>query len=135
MARILVIDDEPTILLVLQEILEDEGYMVFTAANGLEGMKVLGEGPPPDVILIDLLMPGMGGREFIRLLRTNDNQSRIPVILITGAIPNTEDFPVEGSYQDVISKPFDILDIILRWLFVNPLNVIYGMKLNRKTFP
>ncbi|HEX7715238.1 MAG TPA: response regulator [Bacillota bacterium] len=112
MARILVIDDEPTILLVLQEILEDEGYMVFTAANGLEGMKVLGEGPPPDVILIDLLMPGMGGREFIRLLRTNDNQSRIPVILITGAIPNTEDFPVEGSYQDVISKPFDILDII-----------------------
>lgn len=114
MARILVIDDEPTILLVLQEILKDEGHMVFTAPNGLEGMKILGEGPPPDVILIDLLMPGMGGREFIRLLRASDNQSRIPVILITGAIPNNEDFPVEGSYQDVISKPFDILDIIFK---------------------
>lgn len=114
MARILVIDDEATILLVLQEVLEDEGYEVNTASNGLEGLEVLGQGPPPDVILVDLVMPGMGGREFIRLFRSNPPRSGIPVILITGALPNTEDFPVAGSYQDVISKPFDILDIILK---------------------
>ena len=112
MAKVLVIDDEAVITMVLEEILLDAGYEVFTAANGLLGVELLKKGLQPDLLIIDLLMPGMGGRDFLKTLRSNFKLPNIKVILITGSVPNEKDFPPGGSYQDVICKPFDIYDVI-----------------------
>jgi CheY-like chemotaxis protein len=111
---VLIIDDEPTVLMVLKEIFSDEGYDVSTASNGLTGLRMLEQGLVPEIILIDLLMPGMGGRDFVLTLRSKPDLVKVPIILITGTIPNPEDFPPEGSYQDIIGKPFEIEDVITK---------------------
>lgn len=112
MARILIIDDEPTISMVLKELLCDEGYEIIVASDGLTGLHYLEEEPFPEIILMDLLMPGMGGREIVNIIRAKPDLAKIPIILLTGAMLNISDFPPEGSYQDIINKPFEIEDVI-----------------------
>lgn len=110
--RVLIIDDEPNIVMVLKEILNEEGFEISTATDGITGLKLLETFPRPEILLLDLFMPGLGGREFVIKMRSNPNFCDIPVILITGAIPSIQDYPPEGSYQEVIGKPFDILEVI-----------------------
>jgi CheY-like chemotaxis protein len=112
MARVLIVDDEPYIVMVLKELLVDEGYDTVTASDGFAGLEILRQNPKPELLLLDLYMPGLGGREFITTMRSDPELLGIPVILITGAIPNTPDFPPEGSYQEILGKPFDILDVV-----------------------
>jgi CheY-like chemotaxis protein len=112
MAKILVIDDEPTIVMVLEEILQDAGYEVFTASNGLHGLNSLRKGLRPDLLIIDLLMPVMGGREFLSFVHKDFKLSAMRVILLTGSIPNEKEFPPEEFYQDIICKPFNIDDVV-----------------------
>lgn len=114
MGRVLIIDDEPTITMILKEVLMDEGYEITTAINGLNGLEVLQRQLIPDIIIIDLLMPRMGGRDFIITIRSKPEFADIPILLITGAIPNPQDFPPENSYQDIIYKPFDIEDVLAK---------------------
>ncbi len=114
MARILIIDDEPAIVMVLKELLSEEGYEIIIASNGLNGLQILEEKPLPEIILMDLYMPGMSGCDIVNKIRAKPNLAKIPIILITGAIPNISDFPPEGSYQDIINKPFEIEDVIFK---------------------
>lgn len=118
MARILIIDDEPAIAMVLKEFLSDEGYEIIVASNGLTGLQILKEEPPPEIILMDLLMPEIGGREIISAIRAIPELATIPIILLTGAMPNPSDFPPEGSYQEIINKPFEIEDLIVKINFL-----------------
>lgn len=111
---VMVVDDETNIVLILKEILGDIGYKVISAPNGLYALELLKQMPKPDLFLVDLLMPVMGGRQFIEALQSVPEFSDIPVILVTGTIPNILDFPPPGTYQDVISKPFDINEIVIK---------------------
>ncbi|MCL6591194.1 MAG: response regulator [Firmicutes bacterium] len=114
MARILVIDDEPVILKVLEEVLQDAGHEIISAGSGMEGVEILRQGVIPEGILIDLFMPGLSGREFVIMVRQEFKMETVPIILMTGAVNSTLDFPPKGTYQDVISKPFDIMELVAK---------------------
>jgi CheY-like chemotaxis protein len=124
MARILIIDDELAIAMVLKELLSDEGYEIIVASNGVTGLQILETEPPPEIILMDLLMPGMGGREIVNVIRAKPDLAKIPIILLTGAMPNISDFPPEGSYQDIINKPFEIEDVISKINFLSQSSLV-----------
>src|SRR4051812_3289101 len=79
---LLVEDDEP-IRTSLQMLLEDKGYRVLTATNGKTALELLRNGDPPNVILLDLMMPVMTGSAFLEALRNDVELSRIPVIIMS----------------------------------------------------
>ncbi|TCL76826.1 response regulator receiver domain-containing protein [Hydrogenispora ethanolica] len=114
MDSVLIIDDEPTILSVMEEILCEAGYAVSTAASGSAALEKLKREPPPRLILVDLYMPQMGGKEFLAALGAIPELRDIPVILVTGTIPDPSEFPPQGTYADSIAKPFDINDLLQR---------------------
>ena len=83
--RVLVIDDDEMIQESLREVLLDEGYEVLLAQNGVDALAKLKQGPPPTVILLDLMMPVMDGWQFRAEQKKDPALARIPVIVITAA--------------------------------------------------
>lgn len=112
MASVLIIEDEPTIAMVLSEALSDEGYETRTEPDGTAGLQRLREEPLPQVVILDLFMPGLSGRAVLEAMRNDPRLAAIPVILVTGAVPRTEDFPPETTYQALLSKPFSLEDLV-----------------------
>jgi two-component system, OmpR family, KDP operon response regulator KdpE len=102
-AVVLVVDDEPRITKVVSMALSDEGFRVVTASNGDEALR-LAEDCRPDVVLLDIVMPGIEGLEVMRRLR---ERSAVPVILLTalGSTAATIDGLDHGA-DDYIAKPF-----------------------------
>lgn len=113
-ARVLVVEDQPTIAMVLHELLTDEGHEVETVFDGSAALERLSRSPLPEVALVDLFMPGISGRELVETMRENSKLKHIPVILVTGALPREEDYPPSDMYQAVITKPFDVMDVVNR---------------------
>jgi CheY-like chemotaxis protein len=114
MAQILVVEDEPGIVIVLEEILTDAGYGVITASNGKEGLQMIKNSMKPDLCIVDLFMPEMGGRDFIANIHSDPELGSIPIILLTDSVPTVKDFPPGGSYREIICKPFDIDDVLTK---------------------
>ncbi len=114
MKRILVIDDEPSLVMIFEEFLSDAGYHVLTASDGEEGLSKLNSEPPPDLIMVDLKMPVLGGREVIAKLRQNPLFCEIPVFIVTGSAKNDTDFPPDGTYQAIIGKPFLLEEVLAK---------------------
>lgn len=84
-SKILLIDDEPDIIIYLEALLEDSGFEVITASDGIEGLeKAYTE--KPDLITLDITMPGKSGTEVFRELRTDPSTKHIPVFIITGVL-------------------------------------------------
>ena len=113
-ARILVVDDEPDILSVLVYHLSREGYRVTTAVNG-QGALTMADAERPDLIILDLMLPGMDGYEVLQRLRRADRTNAIPVILLTAR--RAEDERVRGfevGADDYITKPFSARELTLR---------------------
>jgi CheY-like chemotaxis protein len=111
MKRLLVVDDELSILEALQDILSIEGYEVVTAGNGVEGLRLLREAKP-DLVLLDLMMPVMDGREMLRRVREDPQWKDVPVVIMSaGRIPDAE----RNAASAALSKPFD-LDHLLQTL-------------------
>ena len=81
--KVLVVDDDYSVLDAMKDILEDEGYEVSVAANGLEALKELARGPRPCVILLDLMMPVMNGWEFREKQLEDVGLAAIPTIIVT----------------------------------------------------
>jgi CheY-like chemotaxis protein len=109
--RILVVDDEVGIRDTVGLFLEGEGYDVAYSSNGVDALdQVMVQ--HPDVILLDLMMPGMNGREFIAALRDELKLTRIPILVMTGmhGLPPHQAIALGAS--DVVEKPFDIDDIL-----------------------
>jgi CheY-like chemotaxis protein len=106
MARILVVDDEAFIRLYLEEVLVDEGHDVRSASDGAEALRLLREGEPsPDLILLDLMMPGMNGWEFRKEQAADPGLAGIPVVVVSGA----GDVQAEAArlgVQGYLAKPF-----------------------------
>ena len=90
---IIAVDDEPALRELLKDILEKEGYQVFSAENGKLAMDVV-DAHPPDLILLDLHMPVMNGFEFFRWLKTRDVYSNVPVIFLSASVE--EDVRIDG---------------------------------------
>jgi CheY-like chemotaxis protein len=110
--RILVIDDQPSIRGVLQVALEEAGADVWTAGDGSSALVIL-ESALPDLILLDLVMPGMDGWEVVRQLKANYRTSRLPVILETSA----QDYPSYAAARKegiaaFLGKPFRLNEVI-----------------------
>lgn len=112
MQRILVIDDEPNIRFILEVALTEEGYEITAKESARNGLDFLSDGHRIDLIIVDLFMPGLSGKHFISLLRKDARFAKIPVILLTGSLPGTDDFPPKGSYQAFLEKPFDLSQLL-----------------------
>ena len=111
--QILVVEDNQEMQKFLEKILL-EHYQVITANDGTEGLEMVRE-YGPDLVLTDVMMPGMNGNEFCRLLKTDLNTSHIPVLMLT-ALSSVES-QVEGfetGADDYIVKPFDDRILLLR---------------------
>jgi CheY-like chemotaxis protein len=83
MTRVLIVDDEQDILDSLAEYFEDSGFEVATAGNGAEAWTLLSSGDIPDVVLLDLLMPVMGGNVLYDRMQADPKLAQIPVIIST----------------------------------------------------
>jgi len=102
---VLVVDDVETNVMILEEILKDE-FNVITASNGREALEMLGDAVSlPKLILLDLIMPEMTGREMFELMKTNKKLKRIPVIFITAENASESELLAAGAV-DFINKPF-----------------------------
>ena len=112
MAIVFSIEDNPSISLVLNLALTDGGHKVISFNDCFKAYEYLKKGIKPDVILVDLKMPGMNGKELIEKIRANSKFNLIPVTIITGSIPSEEILPPKGSYQALMLKPFDLQDLI-----------------------
>ena len=114
MTRILCVDDDPLNLSLLDAMLTPRGYEVVTATSGPEALeKVSSE--QIDICLLDVMMPGMDGFEICRRIKSDDDYSTVPVILIT-ALSDRENRirGIEAGAEDFISKPFDAVEVLAR---------------------
>jgi DNA-binding response OmpR family regulator len=110
--HILLVDDEPSIIENLAPFLKRSGFEVSTASNGSLALKLL-EQAEPDLIVSDVLMPEMDGRELLRKLRQDDNW--IPVILLTQVGEAFERaVALEEGADDYINKPFEPHELVAR---------------------
>ena len=100
---VLVVDDDPQILAMLKEALQEDGYDVATARNGIEAMKAVRR-RQPDVILLDLMMPVIDGAGFMELYLQVPGR-HAPIIVITAAAGRYRSDAL-GHAQDVLPKPF-----------------------------
>lgn len=105
MIQILVVDDDFAIVEMLQVFLKEEGYQVLTANNGREALAQL-TASIPALIICDLMMPVMGGREMCRELQTNPRYRAIPIILMSAVVRHVSQ--AECHYASLLSKPFDL---------------------------
>ncbi|HTK10669.1 MAG TPA: response regulator [Ktedonobacteraceae bacterium] len=109
---ILVIDDDWEIRAILQELLEDEGYEVDTASDGLLGWAKLDHQPGRyGVILLDLTLPGMDGLQIIQTLRQQEEVSLHPIIVLS-ADDRALQRAVEMGIRHALEKPFDLTTLL-----------------------
>ena len=106
MKKALVIEDHPDMLDVLSRQLEMLGFAVITASNGVDGVEKA-SGEKPDLILMDIMVPGMDGREATRRIRSNPLSKEIPILAITALFTESElNECMEAGCNDYIVKPF-----------------------------
>lgn len=112
MARILIVDDSPTEIHVLKTMLEKNGFDIISADSGEAGIETA-RAEKPDLILMDVVMPGLNGFQATRQLTNDPETSTIPVIIVT--TKNQETDKVWGLRQgakEYITKPVDESDLI-----------------------
>lgn len=112
--KILVIDDNSDNVVLAKAILEDVQYTVCTASNGQEGVKVA-QTYKPDVILLDIMMPGLDGFEVIASLKQDENLTKIKVIMLTAVIDmEKKKASFNKGVDDYIAKPYDPAELLMR---------------------
>ena len=114
-SKILVVDDEPRNVRILQIHLNAQGYTVYTAEDGVEALDVV-ERDAPDLILLDINMPKMDGFEVVKQIRANKATEFIPIVMITALRDTRENRikSIEAGADDFIEKPFDSLEVLAR---------------------
>jgi len=113
-ARILVVDDNPLNLRLLVDMLASEHYLVSTATDGFQALAKI-EAEKPDVILLDVMMPGLDGFETCRRIKADPATADIPVIMVT-ALSDVDDLVrgFEAGADDFVTKPFNGLELMAR---------------------
>jgi CheY-like chemotaxis protein len=114
-ARILLVEDDTGIRDSVVECLETEGYDVAAVANGSDALDWLAREAPPDVLLVDLVMPVMSGGELIQRLKADPRLARVPAVLMTAMLPSPRT-PVPAA-DALLPKPFELealLELVAR---------------------
>ena len=111
--RILVVDDAPDNVLLVRAILEDEGYEISSADNGFSALAQI-EKSPPDVVLLDVMMPEMDGYEVTQRIRQNAKLPFMPILLITAHDQASLVKGLDMGADDFIRKPFEIDELLAR---------------------
>src|SRR5262245_52706184 len=112
MKRVLIIEDDPSLVLGLSTALEAEGYGVVAAGTGPDGLRLAIE-ERPDLILLDLMLPGMSGFEICKRIR--DHDLRCTVIMLTSrSEENDRVFGLELGADDYVTKPFSLRELLAR---------------------
>jgi DNA-binding response OmpR family regulator len=113
-ATVLVVDDDPVILKLLEVNFEMEGFQVVRAADGAEGLERARE-VRPDIVVLDVMMPRMTGYEVAKALREDAGTAHIPIIFVTARAQSSDvERGMELGVEDYVTKPFDPLDLIDR---------------------
>ncbi|MHB1125494.1 MAG: GGDEF domain-containing response regulator [Bacillota bacterium] len=112
--KILVIDDDRLISKIISDCLEQEGFNVATAGDCNIGLEKIYHAPP-DIILLDVVLPDMNGYELCRVLRNNTRIGHIPIVMLT-SLDTTEDkvAGLEAGADDYITKPFAVAELVAR---------------------
>jgi CheY-like chemotaxis protein len=114
MAKILIVDDEPSNLELTEALVKQEGFQTYLAQDGEQALKQVQE-IRPDVILMDIVMPRMGGIEACRKIKTNPMSYAIPVIIVTALNTQEEKLKaIKAGADDFIGKPFDAVELAAR---------------------
>lgn len=111
MITVLIVEDEFAIADLLEMVLTDEGYRVLTAVNGRQGLQRLEEGPRPDLIISDLMMPILDGAEMLRAMREAELQRDIPCIVMSSMPEANVQERVDG-YAAFVRKPFRLAAMV-----------------------
>ena len=112
--KILVVDDEPQIVEVIQARLQAQGYDVITGANGQEALtKARSE--MPDLIVLDLMLPKMDGYRVGRLLKLDELYKHIPILILSARMESEyQELGLEGGADAFLSKPFDAEEFVAK---------------------
>jgi class 3 adenylate cyclase len=113
-AKILVVDDTPQNVKLLADLLRTKGYAVVTAADGASALERLA-GDAPDMVLLDIMMPGMSGYEVCAKIRADPATTLLPVVLVTALDPQQERVKgIEAGADDFLSKPINQQELFAR---------------------
>lgn len=116
--RVLIVDDEPDIRLLIRINLLAAGYEVLEAGNGREAIDIL-EGEEPDLVLLDLRLPELDGWDVLEHLKERGVAERVPVVAISAhASPTTKERAREVGFRSYVSKPFtpdELLEVVAQY--------------------
>jgi two-component system chemotaxis response regulator CheY len=105
---VLIVEDDVCIREILQYALQSEGYHVTSVENGKRGMEQLAKNPPPSIVLLDMMMPVMNGREFLDAIRANEMLQDLPVVVFSA---NSSKKNAMGA-NAFLRKPTDLDSLI-----------------------
>jgi CheY-like chemotaxis protein len=111
MTTVLIVEDEFAIADLLEMVLTDEGYDVLLAANGRQGLERLAEGPRPDLVISDYMMPVLNGPGLIRAMRESEKLRDIPCIIIS-SMPEANVRERIDDYAGFLRKPFQLAAMV-----------------------
>ncbi|MGY2044859.1 EAL domain-containing response regulator [Pseudomonas pergaminensis] len=113
-ATLLIVDDEPQVRKLLETLLQHEGYQTLTAGSGEEALQLVAQ-RPPDLILLDIMMPGMDGYEVASQLKGDETTAGIPIIMLSAlSEPSARVSGLEAGAEEFISKPVERVELWLR---------------------
>jgi len=112
-SRILVVDDSPQNRRLLEAVLSARGHAVSSAASGREALDLIAK-EPPDLVLLDIVMPEMDGYEVCRVLRADPATKMLPIIMLTSSGDQDKVGAIEAGADDFIARPFDQPELLAR---------------------
>ena len=119
--KILIVDDDVRNVFALTSVLESHGMDVLYAENGKDGVELLRQHPEVDLVLMDIMMPGMDGYETMRVIRADDSFKQLPIISLTAkAMKGDREKSIASGASDYITKPVDtdqLLSLMRVWLY------------------
>ncbi len=113
--KILVVDDDPGAVELLREILSVQNFRVISARNGDEAVKKVRE-EKPDIVVLDVVLPGLSGVDVCRILKQDKTTHSIPIVMLSGRAMETRDKVTgfEAGADDYLTKPFEAKELVAR---------------------